>query len=93
MAEEALILRGQDGLFHDIGDLADRHEGAPLLPEFPQEVAFGRNDPEGYLGLVVGQAFEGGEGRIKERQHEGAEETANDRQPKQDGPDVEKPAV
>ncbi len=93
VAEEPLVLGGQNGLFHDIRDVADGDQGAPLLAEFPQEVAFGRNDPKRYLGLVVGQAFERREGRIKERQHEGTQQAANDRQPKQDGPDVKEPAL
>ena len=88
---EPLVLGGQDGLLHDIRDVADAYDGPPLLAEFAQEVALGGNDPQGNLGLVVGQAFERRQRRIKERQHEGAQKGAHDPQPKQDGPDVEEP--
>ena len=90
---ETLIFGGQNGLFHHIGHFGDSHDRAALLPEFTQEIAFGRDDPKGDLGLVVGQAFERRQGGIKQRQHEGHEQAADHRQAKQDGPDVEKPPV
>ncbi len=93
MRIETLIFGSQNGLFHHIGHFGDSHDRPALLPEFAQEVALGRDDPQGDLGLVVGQAFERWQGGIKQRQHEGDEQPADDRQAKQDGPDVEKPPV
>ncbi len=89
MRIEALVLGRQDGLFHDIRNVADVDDSAPLLAELAQQVAFGGHDPQRNLGPVVGQAFERGQRRIKERQHERAEQGPDRGEPKQDGPDVE----
>ena len=81
---EALVFGGQDGLLHHVRDVADADDGPALLPEFPQEVALDRDDPERNFGAVVRQAVERRKRRIKECQHEGAQESANHPQAKQD---------
>ncbi len=78
-------------LIHDVRDVAYGDHGAPLLPELTQDVALGRDDAQRYLGTVVREAFERGQGRAKQGQHEGAEQAANDAKAQQDGPDVEEP--
>ena len=80
---ETLVLGRQNRLFHDIRDIGDVDHGAPLLAEFAEQVAFGRDDPQRDLGLVIGQRFQRRQRRVEQRQHERAEQRADDGEPEQ----------
>ena len=92
MLVEALVLGGQNGLFHDIRDFGDRDDRPALLAEFAQELPFGRNHPQRDFRLVFGQRLERRQRRIEQRQDEGPEQGAHGRQAQQDRADVEQPA-
>jgi hypothetical protein len=59
---EALVLRGEDRLLHDVGDVVDVDYSSPFLAKFAQQVAVGRNDPQRDLRPVIGEGFERREG-------------------------------
>jgi hypothetical protein len=48
--EEAGVFDGQHGIVHDLGDLGDGRERAPLFAKFAQQGALGRVDAQGSLG-------------------------------------------
>ena len=93
MLIETLVFCGQNGLFHDIRDLPDGDDGAPFLPEFPQEIAFCRDDAEGYFGLVVGQDLQGWKRRPQQSQDKGAQEGADHGQAERNGQQIDEPAL
>ena len=80
MLIETFVFCGQNGLFHHIRDFPDCYDGAPLLAEFAQQIAFGRDDPQRNLRLVVGQCLKRGKCRPQQGQHKRAQEGADDRQ-------------
>ena len=65
---KARIFDRQDRIFHHLRDLADRREGAPLLAELADELAFGGVHPQWQLGVVVGQARDVGQVRVGDGQ-------------------------
>ncbi|MFO1302370.1 MAG: hypothetical protein U1F54_01490 [Burkholderiales bacterium] len=81
MLIETLVLSGQNGLFHDIRDVAYGHHGAPFLSKFAEEVAFGGNDAQGNFGLVVGKGFERRQRRPQKCQYKRSQQGADDREP------------
>jgi len=92
MLVETLVLGGQNGLFHDIRDLADGHDRPPFLAELAQDLAFGRHDAQRDLGLVVGQYLEGRQGGPQQRQHESAEQGPDDPESQGHRNEIERPA-
>ncbi len=93
MLVETLVFSGQNGVFHDIRDFPDGHDRPPFLPEFAQELALGRDDPQGDFRLVVGQRLERRERRPQQRQHERAQQRADDAQAERDRDQIEDPAL
>jgi hypothetical protein len=79
-------------VLHDIRDITDPDDGAPLLAELTDELTVGRDDAERDLGLVVGEGVERGERRPEQRQDERAEERPDDGEPQDDRPRIEEPA-
>ena len=77
MLVEALVLGGEDGLFHHLRDFLDVDDGAALLAELAEEVAFGARHPQRDLRLVVGEHVERRQRGPQQGQHEGAEQAAD----------------
>ena len=84
MLIEALVLGGQNGLFHDIRDFADPDDGPAFLAEFAEQLAFGGDNAQRNLRLVVGQRLEGRQRRLKEREDERPEQGADEGQAEHD---------
>ena len=91
MRVEALVLGRQNRVYHHVRHVANGDDRPPFLAEFAQDVALGRDDAQRNLGVVVGQAFERGKRRIKQRQHERAQQAPDEAKAEEDGPDVEEP--
>ncbi len=88
-----LVFRCENRLPHDFRDVPDLDHRPALLPELPEQLPFGRDDPERDLGLVAGERLKRGQSGIKQGKHEGNEQAANHRQAKQDGRQVDKPPL
>jgi hypothetical protein len=73
------------------GHIPDGDDRPPLLAEFAEDLAFGRDDAQRYLGVIVGEAFERGQRRIKERQHERPQRPPTRQRPTDDRSDIEEP--
>jgi hypothetical protein len=86
---ETLVFGGQNGLFHDIRDIADGDDRAPLLAEFAEQIAFRRDDTERNLGLIVGQRLERRQCRPQERQYKCAEQGSNEAEAQNDRKNIE----
>ena len=78
---EAFIFGGEDGLFHDLGDIADGDDGAALLPEFADQDAFYAVYAQRYLRPVIGKRLKGGQIGISEQDHQSKQRACDDRQP------------
>ncbi|MCY1234934.1 hypothetical protein D9M68_627260 [compost metagenome] len=58
---ETVVLDRQDGLFHHVGDLGDRHEVAALFAELADQHIVCRVDPQRDLRPVVGDGVQRGQ--------------------------------
>jgi hypothetical protein len=67
---EARVLDREDGVLHDLRDLRDRHEAAPLFAEFTEENAVRREDAHRQLRPVVGEAVDLGQVGVGHRQRD-----------------------
>jgi hypothetical protein len=67
---EAVVLDGQHGLLHDVGDVLDAHQVAALFAELADQHVIGGEDPQRHLGTVVGQRVEFGQVGVGHRQAE-----------------------
>ena len=67
---EVRVLDRQHGVFHHLGDLADRGELATLLAEFAQQHPVGRQHAQRQLGPVVAQAGDVGQVGVGHRQRQ-----------------------
>ena len=83
MLVEAVVLDRQHRLFHDLRDVLDAHQVAPLLAEFADQHVVGGKDPQRNLRPVVGQRIERRQVRIGHRQHEADQQRAAQRQAEQ----------
>ena len=61
MGVEILVLGGDEGVLHQIGDILDRHEKPPFLREFVDDAAFAGIDAADRGGGVLRQAFMAGQ--------------------------------
>ena len=68
VAVEARVLDRQHRFLHHLGDLGDGRVDAPLLTEFTQQHAIGRQHPQRQLGPVVGEAADVGQVGVGHRQ-------------------------
>jgi hypothetical protein len=82
---EALVLGGQDGVLERVGDFLDRHHRAAFLPKLADQHALRGVDPQGNLGLVLGQCLQRRQVRVGERDHQGDSQYGGDRQARQQG--------
>jgi hypothetical protein len=88
---EALVLGRNDRVLQRVGDLADRHYGAPLLAELADLHAFGGVNAQRDLRLVLGQRLERRQIRIGERDGERQQQHAgHQKAPRQDQREGEK---
>ena len=71
---EAGILDREDRVLHDLGDLRDRHEVAPLLAEFTEENAVRGEDAHRQLRPIVGEAVDLGQVGVGDRQRDGGDQ-------------------
>ena len=53
MLEEAVVLRGEEGVFHHVGNLVVGDRNAPLLADLRDQPAAARVNPQGHLHLDV----------------------------------------
>ena len=75
---EARVLGREHRVLHDLRDLRDRHEVAPLLAEFAEQHAVGREDAHRQLRPVVGEAVDLGQVGIGDRQRDAGDEHHGD---------------
>ena len=82
---EALVLGGKDGVLERVGDFLDRHHRATLLAELADQHALRGVNPQGNLGLVLGQRLQRRQVRVGERDHQGDSQYGGHCQPRQQG--------
>ena len=93
MLVEPLVLGRQDRPAHDFGDFLDLYDRPALLAKLPEQLALGGQDSERDLRLVVGQGLQRGQSGIKKGKNERNQQGPDQRQAKQDGRQVDKPAL
>ena len=71
---ELRVLDGEHGVLHDLRDLGDRHEAAPLLAELAQEHVVRGEHAHRQLRPVVGEAVDFGQVRERHREGDSADE-------------------
>jgi len=89
---EALVLGGEDGVLHHVGHVLDGHDRPPLLAEFAEQVAVGRDHPQGDLGLIVGDLVERRQCWPQKGQYEGREQAADHGEAEGQRDEIEEPA-
>ena len=70
---EARVFDRDHRVLHQLGDLRDRREVAPLLAVFAEQHTVGRDDAHRQLGPVVGEAADVGQARRRDREADGCE--------------------
>jgi hypothetical protein len=67
---EARVLDREHRVLHDLRDLRDRHEAAPLFAEFTEENAVRGEDAHRQLRPVVGEAVDLGQVGVGDRERD-----------------------
>ena len=65
MLEEAVVLGGEEGLHHDLGDLPVGNRQAPLLADLADQAAVAAVHPQRHLQLQLPQLGDIGQGGLQ----------------------------
>ncbi len=92
MLEEALVLGGEDGLLHDLGDVLDMDEIAPFFAELADQVAVAGKHAKRDLRLVVGEHVDRRQPRIGQNCYDADHRRGDGKQTGDDEKRVDDPA-